>query len=107
MNKNNCTITQPPKSSTQPKPRSYKKLPDAYDPTRRLVAAIVLQAVTDHLYPCQDLHPIDRATAVTFLASDDASFFIEQFSLFSFDAARQRLPILNTPYYLLSEEASL
>jgi hypothetical protein len=47
--------------------RHYRKLPDNYDPWRRLLAAITLRAVYDICTPSLRLTDQDQASAVSFL----------------------------------------
>lgn len=56
-------------------------LPDDYDPGRRLVAAVVLKAVEDCLYPTRDLTPAERQSAAEFLYSEEACAMIEYLNI--------------------------
>lgn len=93
---NNLIITQvPPKNQPTPGPRPLapsgirrphcyrirKEMPVDFDPGRRLIAAVLLTAVTDRLWPRRDLSRPDRESAVQFLASEDAAHIIRALDL--------------------------
>jgi len=52
----------------QTRPRRTRCQPIAFDPYRRLMAAIAAQAVLDYLYPPQSLTQPDRESARLFCA---------------------------------------
>lgn len=84
MPKNQPSTLNPQPLPIPRRPHCYrirKVMPVDYDPGRRLIAAVLLTAVTDQLWPRRDLPKSDRESAVQFLASEDGARIIEALDL--------------------------
>lgn len=67
--------------STNRRPKRSTVLPDQYDPGKRLLAAVVLRAVEDHIYPPRDLTPEERQSAAEFLYSENGRVFMDYLNI--------------------------
>jgi hypothetical protein len=72
----------------QKRPHKAKNLPPETDPARRLLAAVVLQCVADHLYPQRQTPRHARRSAAEFLRSEDGAAFLEKFGVSTWKAKK-------------------
>ncbi len=75
---NDIVPNLPPVCTPRHHLRRKRRVPAVYNPIRRLVAAVVLRAVEDFLFPAKNTPRVHRQSAAEFLDSDDGQYLLAQ-----------------------------